>query len=268
MPIVLLQLLLVAGKAGYDEVYEDPPAIAGQYHWSSDHRMGITIVPSNMVVPRSTGSFTAACSMFGAKCPGRPGAPGDSGNWSVANISVTLADDLSAVFDFTSKGWGDTGVVKVNTTGGGGPPSLVWKEAGTWLPGPARIPPRPPPPPAHGFAVSVVERNVGPPGGGSVISRANGTSAYKYNFNSAYFPAPVQGGADGLAIRVQGKQPGGGGSGIVVVRRRGGGANHSDAMGFEYVSGGPEQLVLSCSSPPTASSPCKQCAPRSEYDPL
>ena len=94
------------------------------------------------------------------------------------------------------------------------------------------------------------------------ISKENGTSSFTYNFNSAYFPAPVSGGADGLAIRVMDTQPGGLGAGIAVVRRIGG----NESMTFEHVSGGPSQLVLGCSKPPTPSAPCAD-DPRMAYSP-
>lgn len=100
--------------------------------------------------------------MYGARCPGRPGAPGDSGNWSACNGTLDLAaGTLTARFDFNPPhGFADTGLLKPNTSGG--PPALSWKAAGLWLPGPALHPPKPPPPPPHGYSVAVVDRNVGP----------------------------------------------------------------------------------------------------------
>ena len=53
-----------------------------------------------------------------------------------------------------------------------------------------------------GYNVEVLERSIGP-GGGSLVSFANSTSAFPYNCNPAYFPAPPNGGGNGgLIIRV------------------------------------------------------------------
>ena len=49
---------------------------------------------------------------------------------------------------------------------GTGLPVLSWHTAGAWLPGPAVLPPPPPPPRPGGYSVAVIERNVGPTGGG------------------------------------------------------------------------------------------------------
>ena len=99
-------------------------------------------------------------------------------------------------------------------------------------------------------------------------SRACSNSACLFRcceFSSAprYFPANSLGGVDGLAIRVEDKQPGGKGSGIAVVRRVGG----TDSMQFEQVTGSAEQMILTCSRPPTAASPCAD-DPRMLYRPV
>ena len=139
---------------------------------------------------------------------GRPGAPGDSGSWSSCNGTVE-GNTLTGTFDYANHGqpvdkhgWNDTGTVEPNAAGG--LPTLSWQVAGSWAPGGAVNPPQPSPAPTHGFAVSVIDRNLGPPGGGAVVSKANGTSSFEYNFNAAYFPVSPQGqdGRDGLAIRV------------------------------------------------------------------
>jgi predicted GH43/DUF377 family glycosyl hydrolase len=77
-----------------------------------------------------------------------------------------------------------------------------------------RPPPPPPPPvcsnaslPSQGrYAVSVVEHSV-VPGGGSLISKANGSSDFQYNFNTAAFPSRP------------GRQHSAGGSGVAAVRQ-------------------------------------------------
>jgi predicted GH43/DUF377 family glycosyl hydrolase len=52
------------------------------------------------------------------------------------------------------------------------------------------------------YTVSVVDRNA-MPSGSSLISRANGTSAFNYSFASAYFPSPPGSPLpDGLVVRV------------------------------------------------------------------
>ena len=52
------------------------------------------------------------------------------------------------------------------------------------------------------YSVKVVERD--PYNGKPLISAANGDSAYAYNFNGPWFPAPPGSGAsDGLIVRVQ-----------------------------------------------------------------
>ena len=102
-------LLLVLGSAtgAAEHSTADPAAvnITGQYHWSNNGAMGIAVTES------SSGSFLATCAMFGVNCPGRPGAPGDGGNWSRAVGTVDSAGNLAAHFDYQlPKGWNDTGV--------------------------------------------------------------------------------------------------------------------------------------------------------------
>jgi predicted GH43/DUF377 family glycosyl hydrolase len=228
-------------------------AIAGPYHYDSS-------VMQIDIAQHSPTAFTVTCEMYGAPCPGRPGATGDGGNWTAAHGTV-LGGVLSASFNYhaTVGGWNDTGKVKLNS--GGGSPTLSWKQAGTWNPGHMQPPPPPSPSPMHGYSVEVTERNVAPVGGGAVISRANASSDFTYNFNAAYFPAPSSGGADGLAIRVLNainKTD----SGIAVVRRLGG----PQSMTFEHVHGGKDQMILTCSHPPTADSPCAD-DPRMVYRP-
>ena len=231
-------------------------SIAGPYHYD---RSMMQIVVSQ---PSPT-TLTVYCSMYGAPCPGRPGATGDGGNWSAASGTVQ-GGVLTATFDYhaATGGLNDTGTVKLNASGG--PPTLGWKIAGTWNPGRGVLPPPPPSPPAHGYAVTVIERNVAPSSaGGSIISKENKTSNFTYNFNSAYFPANSQGGSDGLVVRVEDKQPGGKGSGIAVVRRVGGAAG---SMKFEVITGASAQMILTCSKPATPASPCAD-DPRIIYRP-
>ena len=103
--------------------------------------------------------------------------------------------------------------------------------------------------------IAVTERALGP-GGGAVISYENGTSDFRYNFNTAYFPAPPDGGPDGLVIRVQHTPQVGSHSGLAVVRRVGG----PSSMRFEHVS--ESKLLIRCpgingsSAPPTHDEPC------------
>ena len=127
--------------------------------------------------------------MYGARCPGRPGAPGDSGNWSACNGTLDLATGtLAARFDFNPPhGFIDTGLLKPNTSGG--PPALSWKAAGLWLPGPAVHPPLPPPLPPHGTRSRWSTGAWGRPSFGAVISFGNRTSDFKFKFNSAHLAA-------------------------------------------------------------------------------
>ena len=52
-----------------------------------------------------------------------------------------------------------------------------------------------------GYSVDVVERSLGP-GGGAVISKANGTSSFDYSFTTAWFPGRTEQERDGLVVRV------------------------------------------------------------------
>ena len=90
-----------------------------------------------------------------------------------------------------------------------------------------------------GYTVQVVERALGP-GGGAVLSKANGTSGFNYSMNAAYFPASSAPGAvDGLVVRV-GNQARYGPTGLAVVRRIGG----NSSMHFEFVDD--TKLVVPC----------------------
>jgi hypothetical protein len=123
-----------------------------------------------------------------------------------------------------------------------------------------------------GYSVTVVERTVGL-GGGSVISKANGSSGYAYNMNAAYFPAVDSaaadasgGGVDGLIVRV-GNRPNYGPTGLAAVRRVG---DPNTSTRFEFVDS--SRLIVPCPtingshSPHTASAPCAD-DPRIAYRP-
>jgi hypothetical protein len=108
------------------------------------------------------------------------------------------------------------------------------------------------------YAVAVTQRALGP-GGGSVISHANGSSAFLYNFNAAYWTGVAPGAPDGLVLRVQNvtltNQSVNKHSGIAAVRRLPGGA-------FERVDA--SRLIVRCPGmsvngtppAPTADAPC------------
>eukprot|EP01043_Picozoa_sp_COSAG02_P055134 COSAG02_NODE_6350_length_3630_cov_2.884452_3_plen_300_part_00 len=116
---------------------------------------------------------------------------------------------------------------------------------------------------ANGYTVSVVDRALGP-GGGSVISFANRTSDFLFNYNSAYFASNKAGDPDGLIVRVQatpkwyvnGSEIHFPRSGLAAVRRVGG----AESIAFEHVSmdkvfvGCPK---LTCSEPLSS----KDCEP-------
>lgn len=183
MLLLLLQLkslqLSSSGAHGLHDGTGNPvgaASIAGPYHYDRS-MMQIAVTATTPT------TFTVRCSMYGAPCPGRPGATGDGGNWTTAAGTI-LGGVLRGTFDYHG-GLNDTGTVKGNASGA--PPTLSWRIAGTWNPGRGILPPPPPPPPSHGYAITVTERNVAPSqGGGAVISKENKSSTYTYNFNSAY----------------------------------------------------------------------------------
>ena len=167
MPRVIFLAVLIAGVgihaagAGIE--------LKGEFHvGSSDMIINVTQQPGATV-------FTARCRMFGVRCPGRPGAPGDGGDWGVAQGTVGAdGRSVTASFDYGAKGYHDTGVL----LGGDGktPLSFKWKGAGAWNNGPPPPPAPPTPaPPNPGYRVEVTDHCLGP-GGGSVISKQNGSS--------------------------------------------------------------------------------------------
>ena len=87
-----------------------------------------------------------------------------------------------------------------------------------------------------------IDRSLGP-GGGSIISKANGTSSYNYNMNAAYFPRSSTG-TDGLIVRV-GNAPHYGPTGLAAVRRLNTTAN-SSGIQFEHLDDG--RMIIKCAS--------------------
>ena len=88
--------------------------------------------------------------------------------------------------------------------------------------------PHPGPPPAPvvpcdcnvtaGYSATIVARSIGP-GGGSVVSKANGSSTLEFNFNPTWFPGNGAGVQEGLVVRVQdnNKYPWWGAAGGVAI---------------------------------------------------
>lgn len=88
-----------------------------------------------------------------------------------------------------------------------------------------------------GYDVQVLDRVLGP-NGGSVISFANGSSSFRYNFNAAYWTGRGTN-PDGLIIRVQNVALPGAHSGLAVVRRL-----SKDSMEFEHVD--ESRILVQC----------------------
>ena len=104
-----------------------------------------------------------------------------------------------------------------------------------------------------GYSLDVAERSLGP-GGGAVISMANGTSSFDYSFTTAYFPGRTEEEQDGLVVRVGSNTRRPWFTGFAVVRRLAG------SQAFEHVDS--SKMLIDCeningsSGHPTALRPC------------
>ena len=104
-----------------------------------------------------------------------------------------------------------------------------------------------------GYSLDVVERSIGP-GGGAVISKANGTSSFDYSFTAAHFPGRTEQEQDGLVVRVGSNSQRPWFTGIALVRRL------ARSQAFEHVDS--SKMLIDCeninssSGHPTALRPC------------
>jgi len=104
-----------------------------------------------------------------------------------------------------------------------------------------------------GYSLDVVERSLGP-GGGAVISKANGTSSFDFSFTTAWFPGRSEQEQDGLVVRVGNNTRQPWFTGFAVVRRLPG------SQAFDHVDS--SKMLIDCENMnfskghPTALRPC------------